>query len=160
MIVILMKAAKLAPPDLLKKLYFEKKGNDVIICVQDVSNKILSRHPNYIVDVVMWPKFGNFNHGNNDSWILSIRVAEHSLSKSLSWFPLHIKSNDTRNDATGCKKSFWVNRNGSKRVFRLIDFPEFIINHGSKWGFQINISKILGHHNQGRPRNISFKLFL
>ena len=27
----------------------------------DVSNKILSRDSNYIVDVIMWPKFGNFS---------------------------------------------------------------------------------------------------
>ena len=25
----------------------------------DVTNKILSREPNYIIDMVMWPKFGN-----------------------------------------------------------------------------------------------------
>ena len=35
------------------------KGYDVIISVHDVLNKILSRDLNYIVDAVMWPKFGN-----------------------------------------------------------------------------------------------------
>ena len=35
------------------------KGYDVIIFVHDVLNKILSRDLNYIVDAVMWPKFGN-----------------------------------------------------------------------------------------------------
>ena len=35
------------------------KGSDVIIFVHDVINRILSLVPNYIVDVVMRPKFGN-----------------------------------------------------------------------------------------------------
>ena len=34
-------------------------GYNIIIFVYDVSNKILSRYSNYIVDVVIWPKFGN-----------------------------------------------------------------------------------------------------
>ena len=32
-----------------------------MVSVHDVDNKILSRNSNYIVDVVKWPKFGNFN---------------------------------------------------------------------------------------------------
>ena len=35
------------------------KGYDVIIPVDDATDKILSRDSNYIVDVFMWPKFGN-----------------------------------------------------------------------------------------------------
>ena len=31
----------------------------MIIPVDDVANKILSRDSNFIVDVFMWPKFGN-----------------------------------------------------------------------------------------------------
>ena len=38
---------------------FWNKGYDVIIPVDDVTNKILSRDSNYIVDVSMWPNFGN-----------------------------------------------------------------------------------------------------
>ena len=30
-----------------------------MISVKEVTNKILSHELNYIVDVVMWPKFGN-----------------------------------------------------------------------------------------------------
>ena len=52
-------SAKIATPDLLKITVFWNKGYDVIISVDDVTNKILSRDSNYIVDVVMWPKFGN-----------------------------------------------------------------------------------------------------
>ena len=35
------------------------KGYDVIIPVDDVTNKILSRDSNYIVDVFIWSEFGN-----------------------------------------------------------------------------------------------------
>ena len=34
-------------------------GYDVIISVHDITNKILARDSNFIVDVVIWPKFGN-----------------------------------------------------------------------------------------------------
>ena len=54
-----MMSAKIATPDLLKITVFWNKGYDVIIPVDDVTNKILSRDSNYIVDVLMWPKFGN-----------------------------------------------------------------------------------------------------
>ena len=47
-----MMSAKMATPDFLK-------GYDVIVSVDDVTNKILSRDSNYIVDVFMSPKFGN-----------------------------------------------------------------------------------------------------
>ena len=40
------------------KVYF-KKGYDVIIPVDDFTNKILFHNSNYIVDAFMWPKFGN-----------------------------------------------------------------------------------------------------
>ena len=38
---------------------FWNKGYDVKNFVHDVTNNILSRESNYIVDVIMWPKFGN-----------------------------------------------------------------------------------------------------
>ena len=59
MVTILMISAKKVTPGLLKVKVFWNKGYDVIISVHDVTNKILSRDSNYIVDVVMWPKFGN-----------------------------------------------------------------------------------------------------
>ena len=61
MVTILMMSAKMATPGLLKITVFWNKGYDVIISVDDVTNKILSRDSNYIVDVFMWPKFGNSN---------------------------------------------------------------------------------------------------
>ena len=59
LVIVLMMSAKMATPGLLKITVFWNKGYDVIISVHDVTNKILSRDSNYIIDVVMWPKFGN-----------------------------------------------------------------------------------------------------
>ena len=42
---------KMAPPGLLKITVFLNKGYDVIISVDDVTSKVLSRDSNYIVDV-------------------------------------------------------------------------------------------------------------
>ena len=42
----------------LKKKEFRNKGYDIKISVHDVTKNILPSD-NYIVDVVMWPKFGN-----------------------------------------------------------------------------------------------------
>ena len=68
----LMMSAKMATPGLLKITVFWNKGYDVIIYVHDVTNKILSGDSNYIVDVVMWPKFGNSNISMREVIIISI----------------------------------------------------------------------------------------
>ena len=54
-----MMSAKIATPGLLKITIFWNKGYDVIIPVDDVTNKMLSHYSSFIVDVFMWPKFGN-----------------------------------------------------------------------------------------------------
>ena len=54
-----MMSAKMATPGLLKIKIFWKKGDNVIISVYDVINKILSRDSNYNVNVVMWPRFNS-----------------------------------------------------------------------------------------------------
>ena len=59
MVIILMMSAKMATPGLFKTMLFWNKGDGVIIPVHEVSNRILSHGSNDIVDVVMWPKFGN-----------------------------------------------------------------------------------------------------
>ena len=51
--------AKLATLGLIKIKVFWNKGYDVIVSVHDVINRILLHGSNYIVDVVMWPKFDN-----------------------------------------------------------------------------------------------------
>ena len=61
MVEILMMSAKLATLDLFKLKVTWNKGYDVIVFVHDVNNNILSLYSNYIVDVVIWPKFGNLS---------------------------------------------------------------------------------------------------
>ena len=59
MVKILMTSAKMANSALLKTKLFWNKGYYVIYSVYDITKKILSHDSNYIIDVVMWPKFGN-----------------------------------------------------------------------------------------------------
>ena len=54
-----MMSAKMATPGLLKIMVYWNKDSDVIIYADDVTNKVLSRNLDYIVDVFMWPKFSN-----------------------------------------------------------------------------------------------------
>ena len=54
MVTILMMQAKIATLDFLLKKLFWNKGYDIITYVHNVTNKILSRDSNYIVDAVMW----------------------------------------------------------------------------------------------------------
>ena len=73
MVTILMVSAKIVvTPGLLKIKAFWNKGYDVIISVHEVTNKILSRDSNYIVDLVMWPKFGNSSISMREVIITSI----------------------------------------------------------------------------------------
>ena len=53
MITHLIMSAKMATPGLLKIKVFRNKGYDVM------TNEILSRDSNYIIDLAMLPKFGN-----------------------------------------------------------------------------------------------------
>ena len=48
------------------------RGYDVIIYVHGVTNKILSRYSNYILDAVVWPKFGNSSISTREVIITSI----------------------------------------------------------------------------------------
>ena len=59
MVKILMMSGKMAAPALLKIKVFWNKGYYVKNSFYDVSDKILSLDSNQIMDVVMWPKFGN-----------------------------------------------------------------------------------------------------
>ena len=59
MVIIFIMLAKIATSVLLKIKLFWNTGYDVTVSVHHVTNKILSRDSNYIVDVVMWSKFGN-----------------------------------------------------------------------------------------------------
>ena len=59
MVKIVMISAKIATSGLLEIKVFWNKGYYDIYSVYDVTNKSLSHDSNYILDVVMWPKFGN-----------------------------------------------------------------------------------------------------
>ena len=67
-----MMPAKLATLRLLKTEMFWNKGYDIIISVHDITSKILSCDSNYIVDVVIWSKFGNCITSMREVIIISI----------------------------------------------------------------------------------------
>ena len=54
-----MVSAKMATAGFFRITVFWNKVDDVIIPVDDVTNNILLRDSNYIVDLLIWPKFGN-----------------------------------------------------------------------------------------------------
>ena len=72
MYAILIMSGKLATLGLLKIYIFWNKGYDVKISVHDVTNNILSRDSNYIVDVGMWPKFGKSSISMREVIMISI----------------------------------------------------------------------------------------
>ena len=72
MVRILMMSAKMASLGLLKIKVFWNKDCDVMIFVYGVINKNLLRDSNYIVDVAMWPKYGNSSTSMRNVIITSI----------------------------------------------------------------------------------------
>ena len=72
LVIIFIMSAKMATPGLLKIMVFWNKGYDVMISVHDVTNRILLRDSNYIVDAVMWPKFDKSNISMREVMIMSI----------------------------------------------------------------------------------------
>ena len=84
-----MMSAKLATPEILKIQIFWNKGYDVIASVHDVTNNILSRDSNYIVDVVMWLKFGNSSLSMREVIITSVLKGfdqKKRFFEGWSWF--------------------------------------------------------------------------
>ena len=82
-----MMSAKVATVGLLKITVFWNEGYDVIIYIYDVTRKILSRDSNYIVDVVMWPKFGNCNIYMREVIIISFyKDLTRKTAFSEGWF--------------------------------------------------------------------------
>ena len=67
-----MTSSKIATLGFLKEKDFWSKVHDVKISVQDITNKILSRDSNYITDVVIWSKFGNYSISLREVIITSI----------------------------------------------------------------------------------------
>ena len=54
-------SAQLATLGLLKIKVTWNKVYDIIISLYDVTSNILLRDSNHIIEVVMWPKFGNYS---------------------------------------------------------------------------------------------------
>ena len=67
MVTMLMMSVKMDTPGLFWNIVY-----DVIKYVHDIINKFLSRDSNYIVDVVICPKFGNFSISMREVIITSI----------------------------------------------------------------------------------------
>ena len=59
-----MMPAKLATLGHLKIKVFRNKDCDTMVSVHDVTKKILSLDSNFIIDVVISPKFGNSSYHN------------------------------------------------------------------------------------------------
>ena len=59
MVTVLIISAKMANPGLLKINLYWNKGCKVIVSVYYVTNKNLACDWNYIVEKVIWRKFGN-----------------------------------------------------------------------------------------------------
>ena len=85
---ILMMLAKMDNLGLLKIKVFWNKGYDIIIFVHDVTNKILSSDRNYIVDVVIWPKFDNSSISMREVKTLTFKdlTRKNNLSEGWPWF--------------------------------------------------------------------------
>ena len=65
-------SAKLATPGLLEIKIFQWKCCEVIKLDYDITNKTLPRESSYIVDVVMWPRFGNSRISIREVIIISV----------------------------------------------------------------------------------------
>ena len=72
MVIIWIISAKGVILGLLKIKIFENKGCDIVISFYDVICKILGPESNYILNVVMWPKFGNSSISMKEVMITSI----------------------------------------------------------------------------------------
>ena len=80
---------KKATRGLIKIKVFWSKGCDVIISVHDVTSKILSHDSNYIVDLVIWPKFANSNISMREAIITQFYkdlIRKYTFYEGWSWF--------------------------------------------------------------------------
>ena len=90
MVAILMMSTKLVTLGFLKINMFWKKGYDAIISVHDVTNKILWHDSNCIVDVDIWPKFGDSSISVSFHNLNFIRIwPEKHVFEGCSWFKLN-----------------------------------------------------------------------
>ena len=87
LINMVMISANLATPGLLKIKIFWNKGYDVIVLDYGITNKILSRDADYIVDVVIWPKLSKSGISISYHNLNFIRIRpEKPLFEGWPWF--------------------------------------------------------------------------
>ena len=89
MLTILMRSAKLTTLGFLKIKVFWNKGYDDIIFVHDVISKIFSLDSIYILDSVMWSKFGNSSISIRKIIILSYHIDKKNHFERCSCFKLN-----------------------------------------------------------------------
>ena len=75
-VITILMLVKILTVDVVKIKVVWSKGYDLIISVYDVTNKVLSHNSNYVVDVVIWPKFSNSN----------ISMRKVIITSILQWF--------------------------------------------------------------------------
>ena len=109
MVTTLMMLAEIATLGLFKIKVFWNKGYNVIIFVHDVTHKILWHESNYIVVLVMWPKFGKCS--------ISIR-SFHSLNFTEIWpeKPLCLKDGIGSTSQTGTRYGLEILQQCGKRA--------------------------------------------
>ena len=79
MVTVFMMPVKLTTLGLLKTKVLWNKKYCIIISVHDVTNKTWSRSSNYIVDVVMWPDFGNCGLSMREVVITSVYSSDKKV---------------------------------------------------------------------------------
>ena len=85
-VAILVMSAKMATLGIFKIKLFWNKVYDVIIYVDDVTNQILSRDSNYIIDMIIWPKFGNSSIYITEATITSFYTFYMDLTRKTTFF--------------------------------------------------------------------------
>ena len=123
MVAILMMSTKLATLGFLKTKVFWNKCYDVIIFVHYITNKISLSDSNYILDVVIWPRFGNSSISMRKVIITSTLQGfdrKNHFFEGRSWFKLNnfgLKPGMASKFYTSVAKGLKVK---VKKLFRLI----------------------------------------
>ena len=104
MIVILIIPAKLPTPGLLKIKVFRNNN-------YDVTNKVLWRDSNYIIDMVMWPKFGISSTYWQKLSKLQLQTWFHSQLHNREEFPTISRCNSNFVDIIrGVDSSYYISK--------------------------------------------------
>ena len=72
MVTVLRISSEIATLGLFKLEIFWNNGYEIITLVHDDTNKLFLDQSNHIVDVIMWPKFGNSGISMREVIITSI----------------------------------------------------------------------------------------